>query len=435
MALQFQLQQSQWWSEEDHRRQQLAQVSRVLAHAQKTVPYYQKLLAGHDLASGPTFDWESFRRIPVSRRAALQEAGDSLFSTQPPKEHGQVTFKTTSGSTGRPLRFGATPLVGLYWCAFTLREHLWHRRDFARKLCAIRFGKPGVAEDDAGVSTPNWGVAIHKVFPTGPSSMLNVSRTPEQQLDWLGREQPDYLITFPSNLRALMTWAGANGRTLPKLLEIRTVGETLSPEDRERISRTWDTKVTDLYSCEEAGVLAAQCPDHEHYHVNAENIILEILDEQDRPCPVGTPGRVVITTLLNFASPLIRFDLGDVAELGAPCACGRGLPVLRRIHGRTRNRLMLPDGTTRYPRLGEEDIISLTPDAAIRQFKGIQHSYEKFELQVAARRPLTEAEQTTLAERLRVNLGHPFEIVFTFVDEIPAGPTGKRETFVSLIAR
>jgi hypothetical protein len=103
--------------------------------------------------------------------------------------------------------------------------------------------------------------------------------------------------------------------------------------------------------------------------------------------------------------------------------------VLRAIHGRVRNRLRLPDGSTLYLRLGEEDIIRAAPDAGLRQFKGIQHSYRDFELLIAADRPFTAEEQAALAAKMRVNLGHPFEIRFTFVDEIPAGPTGKRENF------
>ena len=82
-----------------------------------------------------------------------------------------------------------------------------------------------------------------------------------------------------------------------------------------------------------------------------ENIVLEIVDNQHRPCKQGEVGRVVITALHNFATPLLRYDLGDFAEFGAPCRCGRGLAVIRRILGRIRNRIRLPDGSSRFPYL------------------------------------------------------------------------------------
>jgi phenylacetate-coenzyme A ligase PaaK-like adenylate-forming protein len=61
---------------------------------------------------------------------------------------------------------------------------------------------------------------------------------------------------------------------------------------------------------------------------------VEVLDEEGRPCAPGETGRVVATSLNNFAMPLIRYETGDTAEVGAPCPCGRGLPVLTRIMGR-----------------------------------------------------------------------------------------------------
>jgi phenylacetate-CoA ligase len=103
--------------------------------------------------------------------------------------------------------------------------------------------------------------------------------------------------------------------------------------------------MVDMYTCQEAGYLALQCPDHPHYHVQSENVLLEVVDDQGLPCAPGEVGRVLVTSLNNFATPLIRYEIGDYAEVGAACSCGRGLPVLKRIMGRYRNLLTLPDGT------------------------------------------------------------------------------------------
>ena len=97
-----------------------------------------------------------------------------------------------------------------------------------------------------------------------------------------------------------------------------------------------------MYSSQEVGYIALECPTGESYHVQAENVLVEVLDDQDRPCSPGDVGRVVVTALHNFATPLLRYDIGDYAEVGAPCPCGRGLPALRRIMGRQRNMALLP---------------------------------------------------------------------------------------------
>src|SRR6185295_14515719 len=99
----------------------------------------------------------------------------------------------------------------------------------------------------------------------------------------------------------------------------------------------WGVGVVDVYSSEECGQIALQCPEHEQYHVQSESVLVEVLDDEGRPCAPGTIGRVVLTTLQNFAMPLIRYDIGDFAEPGPACPCGRALPVLTRIVGRVRN--------------------------------------------------------------------------------------------------
>ena len=88
-----------------------------------------------------------------------------------------------------------------------------------------------------------------------------------------------------------------------------------------------------MYSCEEAGYIALQCPQAEHYHCQSESVLVEVLDDEGRPCTPGQVGKVVLTALHNFAMPLIRYENQDYAEVGPPCACGRGLPVKRADNG------------------------------------------------------------------------------------------------------
>lgn len=431
LALQFQLEQSQWWPAEHHEARQMDQIQSLLTHAVAHVPYYAELLARHGLVVPAKVDGDFLRRIPISRRADLQAAGDRIVARKLPPGHGQAGAKTTSGSTCQPLRFLQTQLTGSIWGAHTLREHLWHARDFSGKLGAIRFvPTPGAAMAPAGETHPHWGQAVADIYPTGPASLVSVTSPVAAQLEWLLRERPDVLISFPSALVALARQAARSGVALPPLRELRTVGEKLTRETRAYLADTWRAKVTDIYSCEEVGYLALQCPDHDHLHVQSECVRLEIVDEAGEPCAPGQRGRVVITSLANFATPFIRYDIGDIAEFGPPCPCGRGLPVLREVHGRTRGRLLLPNGEDRIPRLGDMQMgIEFGESAGLRQVKCIQHTLEKLELQVVVARALTAAEQARITEILLEYIGHPFQVELTFPAEIARGPSGKLEEF------
>lgn len=430
LALQFQFEQSEWWPAARLQDEQHAQLALVLAHAYETTPYYRSLFNRAGVNRPAKVDAAFLRSLPISRRADIQAAGRGLVTQRPPKEHGPVTFARTSGSTGRPVDFGRDNLTKLMWLACSLREYLWHGRDFRGKIATIRQLKPGQADAPEGARTTQWGSSVASFFPTGPGALLDVASSLDDQIAWLRRERPDQLISLPSNLVALAGHARARGEPLPPIGEIRTFGEMLPADSRATIRETWGGKVTDMYTCEEAGFLALQCPEHDHFHVMAENVIIEIVDEAGQACEAGVPGRVLVTSLHNFVTPLIRYDIGDYAEFGPPCPCGRGLPVIRHVHGRRRNRLTLPDGRTGFPRLGDRTFVT-TPGLRITQFKCVQKSLEAVELQLVCEPRPDAAQQAEIARVLTISLGHPFVVEFSFPERIPPGPNGKFETFVS----
>jgi phenylacetate-CoA ligase len=329
----------------------------------------------------------------------------------------------TSGSTGRPITYYVTELAQLFWRAYTLRDHLWHQRDLSGKLAAIRTGV-----EQHVIS--GWGVATDAAFETGPLATLNIGADIDTQLAWLRAEDPDYILSYSSNLRAVAAQALARGTRLSRLREVRVFGEALPADLRDLCRRAWNVPVVDNYSAQEVGYVALQCPGHEHYHVQAENLIVEILDDHGAPCEPGQTGRVVVTTLHNFAMPLIRYALGDYAEAGTACECGRGLPVIRRIMGRERNLLTLPDGRRRWPSYPSDKWAHVAP---VGQLQMVQKSRHEILLRIVASRELTPEEKQTLIETLQACLGHPFHMDIEQVTRIPRAANFKYEDFVSEI--
>ncbi len=420
LALQYQLEQSQWLSAAALAQLQLTQLASVVAHAQETVPHYRERWAGkYDPSIALT--WEAFTRLPLLKRTDLQTRIDKMKSARIPAQHGAIAEARTSGSTGTPVCVLKTELCGLFWKAFALREHAWHNRDLQGKLAAIRQG----VKREEGVG---WGAATQGVVRTGRAATLPVGTVVSEQLQWLQQQDPDYLLSQPTNLGALAQLSIKRGIRLPRLREARASGEVLSREVRELCREAWGVTVVDMYSTNEMGYIALQCPETGGYHVMAEGVVVEVLDEAGVPCRAGEVGRIVITALHNFATPLIRYDIGDYAEVGAPCPCGRGLPVLSRIIGRARNMLVLANGERLWPSFSMRSLSEVLP---VTQYQFVQKAMDLLEARLVVSSPFTQEQESMFVERLRVQMPAGFHIKVVYCETIARSAGGKFEDFVS----
>jgi phenylacetate-CoA ligase len=371
--------------------------------------------------------------VPILTRRAAQVANDRLFARQTPQSHGEVGEHTTSGTSGMPVRLKQTKLHHLFWQSFVLREEVWRQRDLGATILGIR--RDDQQRDVSGPVSirrmPDWGAPVSTVYPTGPSLVLDYRSTVAEQAQVVRRERPAYLTVYPSLLLELLRHCREHGVAFEGLRGVRTVLEVLAPEVRQLCREVLGVGITDVYSCAEAGYLAIQCPEHGAYHLQQENALIEILDDAGAPCAPGAVGRVVVTTLHNFAMPLLRYELGDLAEMGEPCPCGRTLPVITRIVGRARDMLTLPDGAKRYPFYGHSAMMTVR---AIRQHQVVQKSLTEIEIRLVVTHPLSIAEEARIREAAIDGLGHPFEITLVYTDEIKRDASGKYAEFRSEIA-
>jgi phenylacetate-CoA ligase len=427
LALQYQLEQSQWLPRDELECLQFGALEGLLRHARNTVPYYRDDPVYAGIGDAP-LDREVWARLPIVTRAQVQDAGDRLRSTQVPASHEPISAKTTSGSTGRPLTVLTTGVTHQFWLALTLREHLWHGRDPAARLAVVR-PDPTRRVPPEGIASPDWGTPTSAVFATGPLWLMSLQTDVAVQAEWLVANEPDYLLTLPSNLLALAQHLRATGTRLVRLRQVRTMGEMLSADVRATCRRLLGVPIVDMYSCQELGYLALQCPAGERYHVQSEVAFVEVVNAEGAPCQPGQTGRVVVTPLHNFAMPLVRYDVGDFAEVGAPCECGRGLPVLNRIMGRQRNMLTLPTGETLWPTFAA----AWEHVDAIRQIQLVQTGTDKIRARVVGPRPLEPDEEAAFKSDLGKCLGYPFDVSFEYLDRIDRSADLKFEDFVSVV--
>ncbi|MBC7780292.1 MAG: phenylacetate--CoA ligase family protein [Proteobacteria bacterium] len=323
---------------------QLVQARAVVRHAATHVPFYRELWRGLDF--DPCVDPltpKRFAALPIVTRAMLAQAGVAAVSAVVPAGHGAIQIGATSDANGSTLPFRSTGLTQFMWRALTLRDHLWHRRDLGGKLAAIR------RMPQARIEESNWGLATASLCTTGPAVGLDIDHDIVDQAAWLIEQNPDSLITYPDNPYALAGWFNGHGVRLPRLHDVRTISAPVTPEHRAACRAAFGVSLVDSYSTKRLGYIALQCPAHDHYHVQEESVVLELVDADGVPVVKGTRGRVIATSLLNFAMPLVRYDTGDHATAGGACNCGRTLRVLGRINGRERNTMQLPGHQRRQP--------------------------------------------------------------------------------------
>jgi phenylacetate-CoA ligase len=432
LAFQKKLQDSQWWPAERLLDHQLRRLTELAVHAQRTVPFHRRRFETADFDPSQPFTLDQWRQLPVLTREEIQASGTELLSTAVPAAHGELLASESSGSTGMPVTVFGTVFDAWVSKAITLRHFLWHPHDFAAKYVSIRRVSGKHADYPAGSMEPRWGDSATFPFATGPAALLSIGASIAQQAEWLARQDPDYLLTYPSNLLFLAAYCREHGIALPHLEHAATLGEVLKTETRTACRQAWDTPVIDTYSAQEVGAIAHQCPEHEHYHVQAEAVMVEVVDDRGSACVQGQVGQVVVTPLFNYAMPLLRYQLGDYAEVGEPCACGRGLPVLKRVLGRERNSLLItPTGERYWPAFGTRKLAQIAP---ITQHQFVQKELDWIEARLVVRRPLTAADEDRLRAHVLGGLPWPFRLSFRYCDEIPRNAGGKFENFISEVS-
>lgn len=249
----------------------------------------------------------------------------------------------------------------------------------------------------------------------------------ERQVERLSRLDPLYLYTLPSNLDGLLRVFEDTGTRLRSLRRILTGGEVLEDSLRERTRAVLGVEISDNYGSTE-GFIAWQCPAGT-YHINAEHMFVEIVDERHLPVAPGQLGKVLVTTLENRLMPLVRYEIGDYAIAGnGTCRCGRTLPTIAKVIGRGINLFRLPGDqfVSPWPLVGP-----LKARPQLRQFQIVQDTLDHYIVRFAADRVLDrEAEDDIRATFCRV-LKMSVSVAFERVDQIPRTPGGKFMTALS----
>lgn len=409
-------------------RQHQFRMLKTLAHfAHATTPHYRQVDMSA-LARASTLE-EALHALPILKRSQLVDGPQVLRAEQLPQGHTVIGHKRSSGTSGQPIEILSTNVDARWQAALTFRSQLWARREFSKSIAVIRHRRGDKGTNADGKDLPTWGTAAAFPVPTGRSYHLDTRASLEQQWDWLARKRPDYLMTYPSIVRAFAGRAAREGAGPCRLRGMATVGETVDDDLRDLAKEYLGADIHDTYSCEEIGVIAVQCSECRRYHAMDDVVIVEIVNEAGDWCRPGEVGRIIVTPLLGYATPLLRYDIGDLAEASDGCTCGRHLTTLNRVVGRVRNIFRLRDGTTFWPSFGTRS----KAFPKVRQYQFRQIGYDTLEVVLAVAGPLTPAEEDDARQIILGRLPAPIGIRFAYVDHIKRTPGGKYEEFVCLI--
>ncbi|MBW3509380.1 glycosyltransferase [Janthinobacterium sp. NKUCC06_STL] len=419
------LERSQWWSTEQLQEWQLARLRALLRHAAEHVPYYRALFARSGFDPEQVRQLADLSRLPLLRKVDIASARDSFKSA---RAVGLRPF-ATGGSSGEPLQF------------FLGRRRVSH--DIAAKWRATRWWGVDIGDREAVL----WGspIELHAQDRVRRvrDALLRTTLLPAfamspDRLDGyvrqLRRWRPRMLFGYPSALCRIASHASARDLPLDGLgVKVAFVtAERLYDEQRAQIAAAFGCPVANGYGGRDAGFIAHECPEG-GMHITAEDIIVEIVDGQGQPLPPGATGDIVVTHLATQDYPFIRYATGDVGALGTgPCACGRGLPLLQKIEGRSTDFLTAVDGTVMHG-LALVYIVRELPQ--VRSFKIIQESLLRTRVLLVCLPRLDAATRTAIVTGFQARLGAQVDIAIDEVDEIAAEASGKYRYVVSAVTQ
>lgn len=419
LQLLHQLKANQFLDVSHKKKAQARALATLFSHAYEYSPFWSEKLkqVGFEVGRVSEFNFENLSPLT---RVHIQENFVALRARWPQCQPDKVFTVATSGSTGQPVRVEKyTDFYQPLDQALALLELEWFGRDPSQAIAYI-----GPQLEDKHLSS--WGGIYAALGYRGAYYKRNFSdKTVSSHLDWIETIRPRYLKCSPFLAAQMAEMAIASGRHL-QVDQIISVSETVSPKQRQLCMQGFDARIVDRYSSEETGMIALQCPKHDHLHVIDSTVLVEIVDDDGKPCELGQVGKVLVTALHSFAMPIIRYDLGDFAEWGT-CDCGRTMPVIKRVWGRTRASVSMPGrGSVPMGFIGDD----LGKIETIKEFRLRQYSDYVLELELVTTRKLSSEELLQIKGYFLSYGLENCDLVWCYRDAIDWPANRKREEFV-----
>ena len=416
------LEKTQWWSPSELEHFQQKRLQTLIKHAYENVPYYHKIFKELDLKPQDIKNSDDLQKLPILTKEHIRNNLDDLTARNYSKQ--ELIPSATGGSTGEPMRFFIDTEWGVWNMAAAYREWGWAGYNIGDKI-AYLWGAPQDLSHQAELKTKISDLMHRRI-------MLDAFNMTEKTLDEyvriLRKFKPKVINAYASAIYLMAQYIEKRGIDDMRPNAILTSCEMLFDYQRESIERAFGCEVFDYYSGRDTTLQAGECPEHSGYHLAIETGVVEFVKDDEHVAP-GELGEIVITDLSNYAMPFIRYEIGD---LGVPsdetCPCGRRLPLMKSIEGRTTDILRRTDGGY----ISSPGLTVVIKDFEnIRQIQIIQKTKDFVILKVVKGKKYTDEDAELLKAVMKRYLGDGMNIEISFVESIPLTRSGKYRFTIS----
>ena len=417
------LERTQWRAPGEIETVQLERLRTFLQSVGWHVPYYRELFRRHGFDPARIDSAADLRVLPFLDKGTIRANVEALKSDAA----GKLVRYNTGGSSGEPLVFYMGMGRVSHDVAAKWRATRWWGVDIGDPEVVL-WGSPVELGKQDRVKALRDRLLRSHLLPAFEMSDERMGR----YLDAIARIRPKMLFGYASALALLATHAERRGRVLSDCgaKVAFATGETLYPGQRGVIERVFGAPVANGYGSRDAGFIAHQCPQGS-LHLSAEHILVELVDEAGRPVAPGERGEIVTTHLATGDFPFVRYRTGDVAVLGTePCTCGRGLPVLREVFGRSTDFVRTRAGNTMH---ALALIYELRDRPSVRAFKLTQEADYSLDLQVVVSPEFTAEVEASIRAGIMARMGGDAALIIRRVTAIPPDKSGKYRYVVSRV--
>jgi len=419
----YELSRNQWLGSVELKQLQEKRLRDITNHAYNNVPLYKEKFDALGIKPEDIRSLEDVQKLPFTTKQEVRN-GIPDRSMARGSDLGDCIRASTSGTSGGPMAvFYDKRFMDYCMAAWRFRKRLAIGVKPWQKVMVIGYGgliAPKKGQDQSGEMArmkrksqgrESLGPIVHLLRDR--EKRVTVGSDANEVLTQILEFDPKLIRGTPSYLRLLAEAMAERGIEGLGDRVVRTEGEVTDEETRRYLESSFKCKVFDEYSSWDFGNGAWQCTKREGYHIDADLLILEVVRGNEQVSP-GERGEIVVTNLLNYAMPLIRYRVGDIGVLDdKTCSCGRGLPLLKSIEGREADCFTLPSGQLVTPRT-IMTVIQGTP--GVSRYQAVQESMNQVRIELMRRGNEPDVSKDELVARCHNILGEDIEIEVSITD-------------------
>lgn len=423
------LQEQQWNFLEENQAIQAGKLYKLLKYSSENILYYKKVVQERGIKIREDRVFDDLKNFPFLTKKIIHEHFDEFYKFRDKTYY----LNHSGGSTGEPVEFYQDREYGSWSHAVKLLFNEWAGANIGDRIVKLWGSERDILQGGRGLkrflSEHLYGIVLLNSFRMTEEDMYRYV----QRINHL---KPRLILSYVSSIKELARFIKRDHLTVYSPHALMTTAGVLYDEIKEEIKGVFGAPVFNRYGSREVGDMACDCSEHQGLHLLPQIHYLELIDEKGNTIKEAqVPGEIAITALTNYTMPLIRYRIGDRAKWGGEnCSCGRGLPMLDTVKGRTASIFRTPDGMA-------IDGTALTTTfyhfASISKYQVVQEQIDTLEIRIVINPGVTKedaiSDMKQISQKLKSIFGSEMKFKLHFVDDIAPSASGKYHYMISKV--